>query len=98
MSANYAVTVDARVLPIPQKHPTIFRAFDELAVGNYMLLVNDHDPKPLYYTFAAERTGQFEWRYLESGPEVWQVAIRRVAAGVGEQAPAEGMGCGGHHA
>ncbi|CBE68743.1 MAG: DUF2249 domain-containing protein [Candidatus Methylomirabilis oxygeniifera] len=97
MPANYAATVDARVLPVPQKHPTIFRAFDELAVGDTMLLVNDHDPKPLYYTFAAERAGEFEWRYLEAGPEVWQVAIRRVAAAAGQHAPAEGMGCGGHH-
>lgn len=98
MSANYAATVDARVLPIPQKHPTIFRVFDELTVGDSMLLVNDHDPKPLYYTFAAERTGQFEWGYLENGPEVWQVAIRRVAGAGGEQAPVEGLGCGAHHA
>ncbi|MDE2181126.1 MAG: DUF2249 domain-containing protein, partial [candidate division NC10 bacterium] len=87
----------ARVLPIPQKHPTIFRVFDELAVGDTMLLVNDHDPKPLYYTFAAERTGEFEWRYLETGPEVWQVAIRRTAAAAGQHAPAEGHSCGGHH-
>lgn len=98
MSANYAATVDARVLPVPQKHPTIFRAFDELAVGDTMLLVNDHDPKPLYYTFAAERAGEFEWRYLESGPEVWQVAIRRVAAATGQHTPSEGHSCGGHHA
>ncbi|HWR21652.1 MAG TPA: DUF2249 domain-containing protein [Verrucomicrobiae bacterium] len=97
MSANYATTVDARVLPVPQKHPTIFRAFDGLAVGDTMLLVNDHDPKPLYYTFAAERAGEFEWRYLEAGPEVWQVSIRRVAAAAGTHAPSEGMGCGGHH-
>ncbi|MDE2485240.1 MAG: DUF2249 domain-containing protein, partial [candidate division NC10 bacterium] len=97
MPANYAATVDARVLPIPQKHPTIFRVFDELAVGDTMLLVNDHDPKPLYYTFAAERTGEFEWRYLETGPEVWQVAIRRTAAAAGQHAPAEGHSCGGHH-
>lgn len=99
MSENYAATVDARVLPVPQKHPTIFRAFDGLSVGETMLLVNDHDPKPLYYTFAAERTGEFEWRYLEAGPEVWQVSIRRIAASTGQQAPSEGHSCGGgHHA
>jgi hemerythrin-like domain-containing protein/uncharacterized protein (DUF2249 family) len=99
MSANYAATVDARVVPVPQKHPTIFRAFDGLAVGDTMLLINDHDPKPLYYTFAAERTGEFEWRYLEAGPEVWQVAIRRVAAAAGHHEPSEGHSCGGgHHA
>ncbi len=97
MSAHYATTVDARVLPVPQKHPTIFRAFDGLAVGTSMLLVNDHDPKPLYYTFAAERAGEFDWRYLETGPEVWQVEIRRVGAAAGQHAPSEGHSCGGHH-
>ncbi|OYD06695.1 hypothetical protein CHM34_15370 [Paludifilum halophilum] len=43
-----------------------------------MELVNDHDPKPLYYQFRAERTGSFEWEYLDQGPEVWRVAIRKV--------------------
>ncbi len=98
MPASYAATVDARVLPIAQKHPTIFRTFEGLAVGDAMLLVNDHDPKPLYYQFAAERTGQFEWHYLENGPAVWQVEIRRVAAAAASQAPAEALGCCGHHA
>jgi len=98
MPATYAATVDARVLPIPQKHPTIFRTFEGLVVGDSMLLVNDHDPKPLYYQFAAERTGQFEWRYLENGPEVWKVEIRRVAPAGREQAPAEALGRCGHHA
>jgi hemerythrin-like domain-containing protein/uncharacterized protein (DUF2249 family) len=96
MPATYAATVDARVLPIPQKHPTIFRTFEGLAVGDAMLLVNDHDPKPLYYQFAAERTGQFEWRYLENGPEVWRVEIRRVAPAAATQQPAEALGCCGH--
>ncbi len=96
MATNYTATVDARVLPIPQKHPTIFRTFEDLPVGEAMLLVNDHDPKPLYYQFAAERTGQFEWRYLENGPEVWQVEIRRTAAPSIAEKPAEALGCCGH--
>lgn len=96
MMTTYAATVDARVLPIPQKHPAIFRAFEGLAVGEAMLLVNDHDPKPLYYQFAAERTGQFDWRYLENGPEVWKVEIRRVSPAVVAEKPAEALGCCGH--
>jgi hemerythrin-like domain-containing protein len=98
MATTFSATVDARVLPIPQKHPTIFRTFEGLGVGEAMLLVNDHDPKPLYYQFAAERTGQFEWRYLENGPEVWKVEIRRVDAATAVQAPAEALGCCGHAA
>ena len=42
------------------------------------VLVNDHDPKPLFYQFQAERAGQFEWNYLESGPTVWRVEIRKL--------------------
>src|SRR5574341_1140537 len=96
MATTLAATVDARVLPIPQKHPTIFRAFEGLMAGEAMLLVNDHDPKPLYYQFAAERTGQFEWRYLESGPDVWKVQIRRIAPAAVAQQPAEALGCCAH--
>ncbi len=98
MAATYAATVDARSLPIPQKHPTIFHTFEKLAVGESMLLVNDHDPKPLYYQFAAERTGQFEWQYLESGPEVWRVEIRRTSPAAAGHSPAEKLGCCGHAA
>jgi hemerythrin-like domain-containing protein/uncharacterized protein (DUF2249 family) len=96
MATPYTATVDARILPIPQKHPTIFRTFEGLPVGQAMLLVNDHDPKPLYDQFAAERTGQFEWRYLENGPEVWKVEIRRTAAPFAAEKPAEALGCCGH--
>ena len=96
MPTTYTVTVDARILPIPQKHPTIFRAFEGLPVGEAMLLVNDHDPRPLYYQFAAERSGQFDWRYLENGPEEWQVEIRRIASPSAEEKTAQATGCCGH--
>jgi uncharacterized protein (DUF2249 family) len=41
--------------------------------------VNDHDPKPLWYQFAAEHAGEFIWETIEDGPEVWRVRIGRVA-------------------
>jgi len=40
-----------------------------------MILINDHDPKPLKYQLEAERTGQMDWEYILSGPEVWKVEI-----------------------
>ncbi|HKU86497.1 MAG TPA: DUF2249 domain-containing protein, partial [Casimicrobiaceae bacterium] len=49
--------------------------FRGLAPGEAFLLVNDHDPKPLYYQFKAELGDVFDWEYLESGPEVWKVRI-----------------------
>jgi uncharacterized protein (DUF2249 family) len=42
-------------------------------------LVNDHDPKPLYYQFQAELGPIFTWDYLETGPEVWKVRITKAA-------------------
>jgi len=70
-------TVDVRLVPPPQRHPLIFGTFDNLAPGQSFVLVNDHDPRPLYYQFQAELTGQFTWDYLERGPEVWRVRIGR---------------------
>ncbi len=74
---NNVITLDVRPIPVRDKHSSIFRTFDEMAIGATLLLVNDHDPKPLYYQFAAERGGRFEWNYLERGPEVWKVEITK---------------------
>jgi regulator of cell morphogenesis and NO signaling len=59
------------------KHPTIFRKFDSLEQGQSFVIINDHDPKPLYYQLLAERGAIFTWEYLEHGPEVWKVHIRK---------------------
>jgi uncharacterized protein (DUF2249 family) len=72
-------TIDVRTTPPAQRHPMIFGAFENLAAGQSFVLVNDHDPKPLYYQFAAERAGQFTWDYLEQGPAVWRVRIGKPA-------------------
>jgi uncharacterized protein (DUF2249 family) len=60
-----------------EKQPVIFNTFDSLQSGETMQIINDHDPKPLYYQFMAERADQFSWDYLEEGPETWKVAIRK---------------------
>ncbi len=70
-------TLDVRTIPPPQRHPLIFQTFESLKPGEAFILVNDHDPKPLYYQFSAERPGTFGWTYLERGPEVWRVLISR---------------------
>ncbi|MFW6097483.1 MAG: DUF2249 domain-containing protein [Chloroflexota bacterium] len=70
-------TLDIRPLPPVQRHPLIFQRFETLAPGESFVLVNDHDPKPLFYQFQAERSGEFTWDYLEQGPEVWRVELGR---------------------
>jgi len=71
------IELDVRVLPPREKHPTIFRTFDTLASGQSLVLLNDHDPKPLRYQLAAERPESFDWAYEAEGPELWRVRISR---------------------
>src|SRR6185312_1353810 len=78
------VLVDVRAMPPRERHPKIFKAWAELPVGDALRLVNDHDPKPLFYEFSAERAGEFEWTPVEKGPEQWSVLIKRVAAAATE--------------
>jgi uncharacterized protein (DUF2249 family) len=73
--------IDVRTVPPPARHPLIFGTFDTLAPGEAFEILNDHDPLPLYFQFERRHLGQFEWTYLQSGPELWQVRIGRVAAG-----------------
>ena len=70
-------TLDVRSETPRDRHGLIFETFAELPAGTAFVLVNDHDPKPLYYQLAAENTDQFTWDYLEEGPEVWRVRIGR---------------------
>jgi uncharacterized protein (DUF2249 family) len=75
---TFKATIDVRSIPPQERHPLIFRTFDELGLGEALLLVNDHDPKPLHYQFQQKRDGNFNWKYLEEGPGVWQVQISKI--------------------
>jgi uncharacterized protein (DUF2249 family) len=71
--------LDVRNVVPRERHSRIFDTFMGLKPDEAFILVNDHDPRPLYYQFQAEHTGQFFWDYLEQGPEVWRVRIGRSA-------------------
>lgn len=69
--------LDVTVILPRERHPLIFRTFDELQHGSSFILTNDHDPKPLYYSFLHEREGLFGWEYLQEGPATWKVKISK---------------------
>jgi uncharacterized protein (DUF2249 family) len=71
--------VDVRSLVPAQRHAKIFELVNALEPGASFILVNDHDPKPLYYQLEAEYPDQFAWTYVEQGPEVWRVEITKHA-------------------
>lgn len=70
--------LDVRRMAPRERHAAIFQTFDALGPSQNFVLINDHDPKPLFYQFQAEHTDQFSWDYLEQGPEVWRVRIGRL--------------------
>lgn len=71
------IRLDVREMPPRERHSTIFETFDKLSPNQAIDLVNDHDPKPLYYQFSAEHAGEFTWTYRQEGPDVWDVEIRK---------------------
>jgi len=72
--------LDVREEPPARRHTLIFDSYGELGPAESFILVNDHDPKPLWYQFEAEYKGAYSWEYLEEGPEVWRVRIGKPAA------------------
>ncbi|HET8587345.1 MAG TPA: DUF2249 domain-containing protein [Candidatus Limnocylindria bacterium] len=86
------LVLDVRNDPPIRRHSMIFEAFNALDVDTAFVLVNDHDPKPLYYQFAAEHGGTFSWEYLEQGPTVWRVRIGRTAPAEEVDTPAARYG------
>jgi len=80
------IVIDVRSIPKPQRHPLIFEAMDTLAVGQSVVVQNDHNPIPLRGQVEAIYGEQFEWHYLEEGPEVFRLQFtRRAAAPAGWQ-------------
>ncbi len=75
--ADQKDVLDIRPIVPRDRHPLIFDRFDALPGGAAFVLINDHDPRPLFYQFSVERKDEFNWEYLEQGPEVWRVRIEK---------------------
>ena len=90
MTEQYASIIDVRRIPHQKRHPLIFGTFDALPGGEALQLINDHDPKPLYYQFENFAADSFEWTYLEAGPSLWRVKIAKRG---GESSHAAGESC-----
>lgn len=71
---------DVRPIPCRVKHAQIFQRWLDLPVGEFFVLLNDHDPVPLRYQFDAEFSGAFSWEYLEKGPDDFRVKITKLRA------------------
>lgn len=87
--------MDVRPIPCSVKHGLIIRNWQELSVGDHFILLNDHDPVPLYYQFAAQWPGAFTWEHLVKGPEEFRVKITKLKSLLPTDAAVPHC-CGGH--
>ena len=87
--------MDVRPIPCSVKHGLIIQTWLGLSVGDYFILLNDHDPVPLYYQFSAQWPGAFTWEHLVKGSDEFRVKITKLKAlaVVSERVPSC---CGGH--
>ena len=70
--------LDVRPMRKPDKHPTIFAAYDDLPAGGSFVLVNNHDPIHLRDEFETDHAGSYGWEYVESGPRTWRIRISKL--------------------
>jgi uncharacterized protein (DUF2249 family) len=86
--------MDVRTIPCSVKHGLIIQKWLDLSVGDHFVLLNDHDPVPLYYQFAAQWPQAFSWEHLVKSPEEVRVKITKLKATATVAEVAEC--CGGH--
>lgn len=80
MSSTAPPTVDIRQLgACVDRKAAVLAAFDSLARGDSLVVVNDHMPNGLLRHFEEHRPGAFSWKAVEAGPVVFRVEITRTA-------------------
>lgn len=76
------VKLDIRPVEPKDRFERIMQAYGALPVDDTLDLTVDHDPKCMYYTLRATHgEDSFTFEYLEDGPEVWRVHVRRLLLG-----------------
>ena len=70
--------MDVRLIPCSVKHGLIIQTWLALPVGDHFILLNDHDPGPLYYQFSAQWPGAFTGEHLVKGSGEFRVKITKL--------------------
>ena len=70
--------IDVRAFPTWERHPRVFAAFDALPIGGQLVVVSDHEPRPLRFEFDQQRADAFVWDQETPDEDVWCVTIKRV--------------------
>jgi len=69
--------VDVRDLPPRKRHEKLLEKFANMEAGDGFVLVNDHDPEPLYHELRSIHGDVVGWEYLKEEGNEWKVDITR---------------------
>lgn len=69
--------MDIRTLPPVKRHQVLLDLFRNLPAGESFEFINDHDPKPLYYSFRAMFGDAVGWEYLQKDPGEWKIRVAK---------------------
>lgn len=82
------VRLDVRAIPRSERHPRIFAAYDALANEQALVLLSDHEPRPLHVQFEERHAKRFAWEQRQLGDGRWEVRITKVALPAADASPA----------
>lgn len=71
--------IDITAIEPGLKHPVIFEKFDALRPENAMIIIDDHEPGPLFHLLLNKRGKAFQWKVPENGPAIWRIEIIKKA-------------------
>lgn len=80
------VEFDVRDMPPQKRHSVLTDTFDMLDPNQGFVLVNDHDPKPLYHELRSIHGDVVEWEYRARDPNEWRVEIGKSEASAADGA------------
>ncbi len=72
--------LDVREVQHDQRHALVLSTVAALPPGDAVVLVASHAPRPVLAEIGDRFGAQVRTRWLQSGPEVWQVRLERIAA------------------
>jgi uncharacterized protein (DUF2249 family) len=72
--------LDVRDVPHSRRHALVLSTVDALPPGHAVVLVAGHAPRPVLAEIDDRFGAQVQTQWLQSGPEVWQVRLERIAA------------------
>ncbi len=71
-------------MPTWERHARIYAAFDSLEDGASLIIITDHEPRPLRLQLEQLRPQQFIWAQRHLGIGRWEISLRRISTSAGE--------------